>query len=347
MVGVLSVIVGWALTREPATPTFPIHESSPEHPAAEFGTALDSSSEEIADAGLHDMARNADIHVRILSPKAAGKFPVIIFSPDDRQSEECCEALIRDWVSHGYVVVQIASSAVLPTDSHVVGSVHRMPWKSAGPAHRSVAASGPGALDISSVIDSLADLQTRFPTIRTKLDRAHIGVAGNADGATAAEAIAGALVELPGQPAANLADPRVRAVLCISPQGPGQSGFTGHSFDQLILPYLGIASTDDTAPAKSGSADWHKAPFERSQPGDKYELSVRGGGHSSMVAERHDFSDDSNQSGEPSESTAGHIRAATLAFWEAYLKHDAAARRYLESDALEKASRGALTLERR
>src|SRR5713226_8616241 len=344
MVGVLSVLVAWALTRQPETPAFSVRESSLNTPSANFSTGSDAPQQEIADAALHDAARGADIHVRLLFPKAGSKFPVIIFYPDGRNPRECCEALIRDWASHGYVIVEIMRVAALRMDSHAVMESVRL---KGGSKHASLAPSRIGALDVTSVIDSLPALQTRFTAIRGKLDIAHIGVAGNAAGTVAAEAIAGAVVELPGRPRANLADPRVRAVLCISPQGPGQYGFTEHSFDQLVLPYLGITGVQDVAPAKFAAAAWHKAPFERSQPADKYELFVQSGDGSSMVNELYEGSGDYSQHAKPSDSIATQIHAATLAFWDGYLKHDVAAKRYLESGALEKASGGVLTLDRR
>jgi predicted dienelactone hydrolase len=347
MVGVLSAAIAWALTRQPETPAFSIREFSLNTLSADFGKGFDAPQQEIADAALHDTARGADIHVRLLFPKTAGKLPVIIFSPDDRDSQECCETLIRDWESHAYAIVQLTRVTPLYTDLPGVSSLQSVRSKRAIRKHASFAQSGNTALDVTSVIDSLAALQTRFPAIRGKLDTAHIGVAGNAAGAVAAEAIAGALLELPGRPCSNLADPRVRAVLCISPQGPGQAGLTEHSFDQLVLPYLGITGDRDAAPARFAAAAWHKAAFERSQPGDKYEVFVQGGDGISAGSERSMGSDGSSQNAQSSGSTATHIHAATLAFWDAYLKHDIAAKRYLQSDALQKTSRGALTLDRR
>ena len=345
MVGVTSAVVAWTLTRQPPTPSFPIRESSANAPSADFGTNSDAGEQEIANAALPDAARGTDIHVRLRFPRAAGKFPVIIFSPDNRESQECCEQLIRDWASRGYVLVQLTRVTALRAQTRfVVESVY---LRHAIRSSNNVAPSAAGPLDITSVIDSLAALQTRFPAIRGKLDTAHIGVAGHGAGAIAAEAIAGALLELPGRPQANLADPRVRAVLCISPQGPGQSGFSERSFDQLVLPYLGITSVSDAVPSRFAAAEWHKTPFAFSQPGDKYELFVRGDGDGSMISDGYAVFHGPSSNGKPYDATAGHIRAATLAFWEAYLKHDVAAKRYLESDALEKASRGALTLERR
>ena len=63
--------------------------------------------------------------------------------------------------------------------------------------------------------------------------------------------------------------------------------------------------------------------------------------------ERYEGSGDYRQNKGTSDSMAGHIHAATLAFWDGYLRHDMAAKRYLESGALEKASGGVLTLARR
>jgi hypothetical protein len=348
IVGVLSVVVAWTLTRQPKTPAFVIRESSLNTSSADFVKGFEAPQlQEIADAALHDAARGADIHVRLLFPRTAGRLPVIIFSPDDGDSsQECCEALMRDWAAHGYGVVQLTRVTGLHTDLHA-SSLLGVRLKRALRKHASIAESGTGAPDVTSVIDSLAALQTRFPAIRGKLDTAHIGVAGNASGAVAAEAVAGALLELPGRPRSNLADPRVRAVLCISPQGPGQAGLTERSFDQLVSPYLGISGTRDAAPARFAAAAWHKAAFERSQPGDKYEVFVQGVDGILAGSERFMGSDDASQNAQSSGSAAKHIHTATLAFWDAYLKHDMAAKRYLQSDALQKTSRGSLTLDRR
>ncbi len=43
----------------------------------------------------------------------------------------------------------------------------------------------------------------------------------------------------------------------------------------------------------------------------------------------------------------GYTNSASLAFWDAYLKEDPSARRFLQSDALERSSHGAARLLRR
>jgi hypothetical protein len=359
-VGSLGAALGWVLTRQQAVPSFSIETASQNAAASALGSASERTGagsagypfaawryeiQEIPDVALHDANRNVDIHVSLLFPKNRGKFPVIIFSPDDRESSTCCQPLIEDWASHGYAVVQLTRAAIVHAEKHA-DSVQTIRFKRAIPKHATASQAAARTLDVTFVIDSLAALQTRFPEIRGKLDAAHIGVAGHASGAVAVEAIAGAVLELPGQPRANLADPRVRAVICISPQGPGRAGLTEQSFDQLILPYFGVTADGDAAPAKYAPAGWHKAPFERSQPGEKYELFIRGE-DLSVMRENPVAQVAAHDEAGPKRPTARHIHGATLAFWDAYLKHEMAAKAYLQSGALQKAGGGEVTLDRR
>src|SRR5213076_2271996 len=129
-------------------------------------------------------------------------------------------------------------------------------------------------LDISYVLDALPAVGNRVPGLLGKIDAGRVGVGGHSMGSYTTETIAGALVDLPGQPGRNFGDPRVKAVLCLSPQGPGQFGLSDHSFDRISLPYMGMTgSLDGLGPVASPA--WHKTPFERSQPGDKYHLFIK------------------------------------------------------------------------
>jgi predicted dienelactone hydrolase len=77
----------------------------------------------------------------------------------------------------------------------------------------------------------------------------------------------------------------VKAVLCLSPQGSSQFGLSDHSFDRISLPYMGMTgSLDSLGPVASPA--WHKIPFDRSQPGDKYHLFIEGANHMSFITSR-------------------------------------------------------------
>jgi predicted dienelactone hydrolase len=296
---------------------------------------------EVSDLVLHDAKRNKDVHVRVFYPVEAGKYPVIVFSHGAGGSQTCCESLTQHWASYGYVTIQPThdDSAVLRRNggeedirfTQAVRDALKKPelWESR-PA------------DISFVIDSLTVLQNRVAGLRGKIDTDRIGVAGHSMGSYTAEAVAGAHIDLPAHRGATFADPRVKAVLCLSPQGPGQFGLTEHSFDRISLPYMGVTgSLDGLGPVASPA--WHKVPFDRSVAGDKFHLLIEGANHMSFITPR----TVSMKTASRGEAILGYTNSAALAFWDAYLKNDANAKDYLGSNRLETQSHNAAKLYRR
>jgi predicted dienelactone hydrolase len=296
---------------------------------------------EVAGLVLHDDKRNKDVRVRIFYPVMAGKYPVIIFSHGAGGSDTCCESLTRHWATYGYITIQPIH------DDSVVQRRSSGDENARFPQAVREALKNPGLWenrprDISFLLDSLAGLQKRVAGLNGKIDTSCIGVAGHSMGAYTAEAIAGALVDLPDHPGQNYSDPRAKAILCLSPQGPGQFGLTAHSFSNISLPFMGITgSLDNLGPL--ANAAWHKIPFERSQPGDKYEVFIQGASHMSFITAETVNSARSSQAA----AILGYTNSASLAFWDTYLKDDHAAKKFLQSDALERSSHGAAKLSRR
>jgi predicted dienelactone hydrolase len=296
---------------------------------------------EVAGLLLHDEKRNKDVRVRIFYPVIAGKYPVIIFSHGAGGSDTCCEALTRHWATYGYITLQpIHEDSVM--QRHSSGDENARFPQAIREALKNPALWESRPRDISFLLDSLADLQKRVAGLNGKIDTSRIGVAGHSMGAYTAEATGGALVDLPDRPGQNFSDARAKAILCLSPQGPGQFGLTAHSFSNVSLPFMGITgSLDNSGPL--ANAGWHKIPFERSQPGDKYEVFIQGASHMSFVTA------DTVDSARSSQAAAilGYTNSASLAFWDVYLRDDAGAKKFLQSDALERSSHGAAKLSRR
>jgi hypothetical protein len=105
---------------------------------------------------------------------------------------------------------------------------------------------------------------------------------------------------------------------------------------------MGITGSQDSLGPLANAA-WHKIPFERSQSGDKYEVFIQGANHMSFITA------ETLSSARSSHAAAilGYTNSASLAFWDAYLKNDAAGKKFLQSDALERSSHGAAKLSRR
>jgi predicted dienelactone hydrolase len=296
---------------------------------------------EVSDLVLHDANRNKDLHVRVFFPAEPGKYPVIVFSHGAGGSQTCCDSLTRHWASYGYVTVQPThdDSALLGRNG---GEEDARSMQAVRDALKKPALWQSRPEDISFVIDSFTALQNRIPDLQGKIDADRIGVAGHSMGSYTAEAIGGARIDLPGHPGTTFVDPRVKAVLCLSPQGPGAFGLTEHSFDRIALPYLGVTgSLDSLGPVASPA--WHKIPFDRSVAGDKFQVFIEGASHMSFITAR----TVSTKTVSRGEAIFGYTNSAALAFWDSYLKGEAEAKGYLDSDRLEAQSHNAVKLFRR
>ena len=356
LIPTLSVVAAYIIVHQSTSPAFSLQHAAhsqgetapvtedkqPPTPTGEYKVADGLLPvEEVPDIVLHDSKRNKDLHVRIFYPSASGKYPVIVFSHGAGGSQSCCEALTRHWASYGYATLQ-------PTheDSTVqrrnAGEEDIRFLRAVNEALKKPALWESRPLDVSFLLDSLPALGNRVPGLVGRIDANRIGVGGHSMGAFTADAIAGALVDLPSHPATSFEDARVKAVLMLSPQGPGEFGLTDHSWDNVSLPLLSVTGSLDSAANRQGP-DWKKIPFERSQPGNKYHLFIEGANHMSFIGAQTLLRAHPAQG----EAILGYTNSASLAFWDAYLKNDDSAKRYLQSDALATSSHGAAKLLRR
>jgi len=296
---------------------------------------------EVGDLVLHDANRGKDVHVRIFYPNDAGKYPVIVFSHGAGGSQNCCDGLTRHWATYGYVTLQPTHDDSLVQRRNQGEENVSFP-KAVRDALKKPALWESRPRDISYLLDVLPSLENRVPGLAGKIDAERIGVGGHSMGSYTTEAVAGALVDLPNHPGKSFADARVKAALCLSPQGPGQFGLNDHSFDKISLPFMGVTgSLDSLGPVASPA--WHKIPFERSQAGYKYHLFIEGANHMSFITPETPLASRAEQG----RAIFDYTNSAALAFWDAYLKGDERARSFLQSNALEKISHGTAKLSRR
>jgi predicted dienelactone hydrolase len=361
----LAALSSYAIIRQTTSPAFSVsrgHDTAAAQSvdrtsvlAASYVPPADSSSSdyrlvqgpygvaEVPDLVLRDTQRDKDLHVRIFYPSetADGPFPVIVFSHGAGGSETCCDALTRHWASYGYVTLQPTHDDSAQ-QRRAGGDSDARFLQAVRDALKSPALWESRPRDISFVLDSLPQIERLVPALKGKMNASRIGMSGHSMGAFTTEVLAGARIDLPGRPGTSFADPRIRAALALSPQGPGQFGLTDRSWDGVTLPFMGVTgSLDSLGPI--ASPEWHKAPFERSQSGDKYHVFIQAANHFSFITARTLV---------PGRAAKGQaifddVQCAALAFWDAYLKDDPNAKHYLASDALAKFSGGAATLDRR
>jgi len=302
---------------------------------------------------LHDAKRDKDLVVTATYPKGDGPFPTIVFSHGAGGAGDGRMPLIRFWATHGYIVLA-------PT--HADSLAHRKPGEPrAGMAGliRKIMNDGPGwenrAKDVSFVIDSLEEIQTKVPAIKGKVDAKRLGVGGHSYGAYTSQLIAGATVDIPGgEKARSFADPRPRAILLLSPQCRGQMGLTANSWTGITRPMMAMTGSRDFGAV--GRPEGKLDSFTFAPAGDKYGVFIHDAYHMSFVGRVADLDFGAGMLGilispgiEQTDQAAvfNDIKIATIAFWDAYLKDDAKAKAYLQSGALPSYSRGAVRLERK
>jgi predicted dienelactone hydrolase len=332
-------------------------------------------------ATLHDAQRNKDVEVSIEYPTRGSAFPVIVFSHGYGSSDHEYEALISYWTSNGYVCIR---------PSHADAGLLRQTPREAPPMQPSGQRQRRGAqpqqqgqvtpipqhnpmeeiwdrerepqwqnrvADVKLVLDSLDDLERRFPELMGKMDHGKIGASGHSYGAFTAMLMAG----MNGS-----ADSRIRALVAMSPPGPSTSrGLTAQSFATVKIPTMFMTGTNDRGANESEDANWRKQAFDDSPAGDKYFVLIDGARHSSFTGQI-GFFDSSPMSTMPQPSMNPYgqqqvppqqqrgamvfssdrrifqmIKITSLAFWDAYLKNDSSARELLHPEKYESSFTGA------
>ena len=280
----------------------------------------------------NDAARLRSIPVRVYRPDTdAGPYPVIIFSPGLGSSNEHYTYLGRHWASHGYVTVSLThpgsdtvaifeNGQLLQTLEDFAEDPDR--WR-ARPE------------DVSFVLDHLAEDET----LRPLLDLDRVGVAGHSFGSYTALATIGMRIYAPGQPAEQFTDPRVKAVVAISPLGPGRLGLSEDSWDLLATPCLSIYGTRDIDPSTLDPRQ-RRSAYEAAPGPDQYLLTIL---HASHIG----FDDQAFMLTDQLAYAYSHVyvEMASIAFFDAYLGGDADAQAWLLSDALAELSDGYCELE--
>lgn len=296
---------------------------------------------------LVDADRDKAIPLRITIPDGQDPAPVIIFCHGALGSKDGSQPLVSHWTSHGYIVIQPTFGDSLST----LTPAERKRFRSLGELVNSPRVLGQWddrPRDVSHVIDSLDHLAARIEALQGRIDADRIAVAGHSFGAHTTMLIAGLQLQPPGDvPVPDFRDDRVRATVMISPQGPGKL-ITTDAYAALQGPMLMITGDNDGTPIRGReklAGPWRRQAFDHARPGDRYLLWI--------VDAHHNFGGisgaNANWPGAGPEAIDHvlYVKSTTQAFFDAYLKADAQARRYLNSDQLETRTEGKARLTAR
>lgn len=260
------------------------------------------------------------LRIRAVVPQGDGPFPVVVFSHGFASDENQYDALFNHWASHGYVIL-----APYHADG---GGMVRAIFSSLRHGNDGLVAAR--VADVTLVLDHLDKLDTLSPGLFDLIHRSRIAVAGHSFGAFTAQQFGGAAAVDPdnGQRIEGR-DPRVRAVLAISPPGEMFGIINNKSWLAMDTPMLATTGTWDV----DGRfvTDWrqHQLSFDTARPGENWLLVIEGADHylGNLICRL-------DRKRAPQQDALRMVNAVSVTFLNAFLRFDPAAQIFLKSRPL-------------
>lgn len=292
---------------------------------------------EVLELEVFDAPRRRHIPVRLLLPAASAASPspaaVVLFSHGLGGSRRTSEFLGQHWAARGY-------AAVFPQHA---GSDEAV-WKQTPLAERSAALARAATpenararvLDVRAVLDHLERWTgTAGHPLAARLDLSAIGMSGHSFGALTTQTLCGqtAPPHSHSPHSHSLATPlqcdhRIAAALAMSPSAaPGDQQT---ALQSVRIPWMMMTGSDDHAPIGRMSPEARRTIFNHLPKRiDRYELMLGGAHHFA-------FTEDRLPARIPARNARHHqtIEQISTAFWDAYLRHQPAAKHWLQGMAI-------------
>lgn len=316
-----------------AAPSTPSTSAAPKaRPASAIAAAAARgpyATDALARTDLHDPKRNKDLRVRITWPVTDKACPVLIWSHGAYGSKDAYGPLVQHWASHGYVVLQATHF-----DSLRLGRAGNLTGVFRGYADRPA--------DVSFLLDQLGELRKRMRGFEGSLRSDQIGVGGHSFGAHTSQLIGGTTTVGADGVRKSFADPRVKAVLLVSPQGRGGE-LDAASWKTLTRPALILTGTRDRG-RKGHDYMWRLHPYQQAAAGSKHLVVIDGARHSfgGITGNK-----PNRRTGPAVPEQVAVVRGVGLLFFDAYVRDDAAARGKLAPERLGSGSPAPLRVEQR
>jgi predicted dienelactone hydrolase len=262
---------------------------------------------------IPDPIQQRDVTFRVLHPDGAGPFPVVVFSTGGFCPSQMYERIASHWVSHGYVFI---------APNHVDSPNNP---RAPGPAEMAVIV--PSRIrDASLALDALDEIGQQA-NISGDLESDRVGIGGHSFGSGIAMMKIG-MYTTEGERGAwgDAYDDRFRAAILLSPPGDSEET-SADAFAGLRKPFIATGGTQDVGridPGGMAPGEWRRRAWLLAPPGDKYSAILDGADHylGGLIC-------NPERGGDPDPEAVAIVRALTLAFLDAYIKDERAAREFL------------------
>jgi predicted dienelactone hydrolase len=272
-----------------------------------------------------DANRDRAVPAKIYYPKTGANLPVIIFSHGLGGSREGYAYLGKAWAGAGFVSVHLQH----------IGSDDAI-WRSGGNGRENAQQSVKDPanafnrpIDVSFAIDELGRMNADAASpLYGRLDLDRIGVAGHSFGAWTALAVAGQTSPFSRFTGGKgFRDPRVKAMIEMSAPAPMIRKDLDAAYAEIKIPTMHMTGTKDFLEAfPDTKASDRRIPYDHIQ-GAESSLVIFNGGDHMIFSGRVRTGSEAEQ--EQDAVFQKLIAAGTTAFWDAYLKGDAGAKKWL------------------
>ena len=270
-----------------------------------------------------DSARdNRKVPYKIYYPaEITGKVPVVIWSHGLGGSRDGAGFISRFLAAHGYVIVHVQH---LGTDSSLWEGKPGHPWDVIRNSNYGPAEVLNRYQDIPFVLNQLPTWAAENPAVGQIMDLSVIGMSGHSFGANTTQVMAGQRF---GKPNAlqSLKEPRFKAGILYSPVPSFNTESPREEiYGDISLPLFHMTGTDDTSPIEGFGYERRLEVSNYSAGPEQALMVLNGGDHMVYNGSRGQLGDNPKR-----KDHENIIKIAALAYWDAYLKNDQAARTWL------------------
>jgi polyhydroxybutyrate depolymerase len=275
-----------------------------------------------------DAKRERQVPAKLYFPRTGnGPFPVIVFSHGLGGSREHYEYLARHWAGCGYVSVHLTH---LGSDDSLWKD---LPLAERGAALKRGAGNVKNALnrppDIQFALDEIARMNVdEASPLKSRLDLSSMAVAGHSFGGYTALAVAGQTFMMPLMQTKRYDEPRIRAAIQMSAPAPTIRRELDAVYGSIRIPVMHMTGTRDFLEfLPQTTVEDRRIPFDHMNHAETFFVSFIDGDHF-IFSGRNELPGATDRK---EQDAIFHrlICASTTAFWDAYLKGNADAKKWL------------------